>query len=78
MERVTVLVSEGAPLTSFQPILGAVIEACGGSATDCMAYDRGSGWLMAVHPRLQVQVTVQYEGSRPPAGVTAVFLGGEG
>ena len=70
MERVTVFVSEGAPLTSFQPILGAVIEACGGSRTDCMRYERGGGWLRASHYRLGLTVTIAYEGAHVPEEVS--------
>lgn len=70
MGRVTVVLEDEATRLPFHQLLGDVIEAAGGSRTDCMRYDQGAGWVRATHYRLDLQVTVMIEGAQVPAEVT--------
>lgn len=47
MGLVRVTIEDGPSDITFQDLLGAVVEAAGGSRTDCMAYTRGAGWVKA-------------------------------
>lgn len=76
MGLIQVTIEDGPSDITFQALLGAVVEAAGGSRTDCMAYDRGAGWLKAYHVRLDLTVVVQHESAQVPEGMPGVFTGG--
>ncbi len=76
MGKVTVIVEDGPTDLLFSDLLGRVVEAAGGSRTDCMAYTSGAGWLKAYHVRLDLTVVVQHESAQVPEGMPGVFTGG--
>lgn len=47
MGLVQVIIEDGPTDLLFGDLLAGVVEAAGGSRTDCMAYASGAGWVKA-------------------------------